>query len=199
MVNTAPHLLASYISVITQQHWGPGRSESNPKGFWFHFAEVEMGLLSFPLANLTLSSTWESPQRYLCVDPLLVNAAVLFDLCPRYNLAAVTAMGDRLRKHCHLLVVPQMSHYCLACVYRWEWLLGLIIKQLWLDPIIHSSQCKEIIFHVWMNTKAAGSEIQSVIWSCGRSIWLMCNADASFLLDVLGSVTVIFAFTLSHQ
>lgn len=64
---------ASYISVIAPEEWRLQRSRSNLWGFGFHFAEVEMELQPFPLANLTRSSCTrylgEHPQKNLWGDP----------------------------------------------------------------------------------------------------------------------------------
>lgn len=64
---------ASYISVIAPEEWRLQRSRSNLWGFGFHFAEVEMELQPFPLANLTQSSCTrylgEHPQKNLWADP----------------------------------------------------------------------------------------------------------------------------------
>lgn len=101
---------------------GAGRSESNPRGFWFHFAEVEMGLLPFPLANLTLSSgighLRKSPEIFICWPSPGQHCCVIWPLSLVYsncNRCQVTQAGEVLPS------TGTLTHLTPSwiCVYRW--------------------------------------------------------------------------------
>lgn len=120
--------------------WELGRSASNPRGFWFHFAEVEMGPLPFPPADLTLSSS----TRHLRKSP--VSWWPLFYII--WPLSLVYSPLRSLPQGGCEEILPSTGNptnisdapTIVLLVRMRKCLLGLIMKWFWLDPIIHTEQ-----------------------------------------------------------
>lgn len=111
-----------------------------------------MGLLPFPLANLTLSSCTgylrKSPEIFMCWPSPGQQRCVVWPLFLPHSSCQSRQTGNLLPSTGQLTNFTLLSWICVQMRKP----LGLIRKRLCLDPIIHTKQAMiTIIFHVWMN------------------------------------------------